>query len=380
MRPPRLATILGLTVLLALVAPVDSYELIDYGGGPCHWPEATTRMYLHETSFPVASSVGNAAKWGLDSWTAVSGCAFYFSVNFGSSGFGWITNAMVLDGYNDVAGVRGYLDQYTYAATWFVYNYNTGSDVLIDTDVLFNYDLIWSTTGHPSYPDMETVAVHEFGHVVGLDHVMDPSTVMYPYGASGLIKRDLAPDDEEGIRFLYPAEEEPPEDPPPNVETKLLVLTHAGVSALDAYVGDTVRVTGVVRNASDVKATVSSVVMSPRVVVLNQTITVEPEEEASLDLVARVTAPPGTYPTGMRVIGYDGSEFFSSALEDLHSRFDVRRGTLGYTMQDSLSEGRQVRLEGRSAAGRARPQRPGSPDRHGFGPDRSEAVARADRR
>ena len=153
------------------------------------------------------STVGEAAKRGLDTWTAVKRCDFYFSVNFGSSGFGSITMAMFLDGSNDVAGIRGFLDEYTYAVTVFLYNYQTGSNELVDTDVLFNYDLVWSTTGHPDYPDLQTIAVHEFGHVVGLDHVDDPNAVMYPYGADGLIKRDLSPDDEDLIRECYGSED-----------------------------------------------------------------------------------------------------------------------------------------------------------------------------
>lgn len=61
----------------------------------------------------------------------------------------------------------------------------------------------WSTTGEEDKIDVETVAVHEFGHWLRLEHVSDPASVMYVPISYGEIHRDLDDDDEDGIVAIY---------------------------------------------------------------------------------------------------------------------------------------------------------------------------------
>lgn len=68
--------------------------------------------------------------------------------------------------------------------------------------------------------DLLTVAAHELGHSLGLDHSNDPDALMYPsyFGP----RRFLGSDDIAGIQSLYGQNEtqpEPPEAPPANPET-----------------------------------------------------------------------------------------------------------------------------------------------------------------
>ncbi|XP_022133614.1 metalloendoproteinase 2-MMP-like [Momordica charantia] len=51
--------------------------------------------------------------------------------------------------------------------------------------------------------DVETVAVHEIGHLLGLDHSLVQEAVMYEFITSGATNRDLHPDDIAGIKALY---------------------------------------------------------------------------------------------------------------------------------------------------------------------------------
>jgi hypothetical protein len=61
----------------------------------------------------------------------------------------------------------------------------------------------WSVTGSGGTFDVETVALHEIGHLLGLDHSTVPGSVMFPtYGG---VRRALTQDDTDGIRRLYPA-------------------------------------------------------------------------------------------------------------------------------------------------------------------------------
>ncbi|XP_022133613.1 metalloendoproteinase 1-like [Momordica charantia] len=51
--------------------------------------------------------------------------------------------------------------------------------------------------------DVETVSVHEIGHLLGLDHSLVQEAVMYEFIEPGATKRNLHPDDIAGIKALY---------------------------------------------------------------------------------------------------------------------------------------------------------------------------------
>ena len=79
-----------------------------------------------------------------------------------------------------------------------------------DADIEFNSGAYFYTPsyGRPpsNYFDFQTVATHEVGHLIGLDHSGLANAVMYPYGDSGTggIKYALAIDDVIGSAALYP--------------------------------------------------------------------------------------------------------------------------------------------------------------------------------
>lgn len=72
-------------------------------------------------------------------------------------------------------------------------------------DAHFNSSKTWvddefDTTVDPDY-DLHTVALHELGHSLGLDHSFVTGSVMAPAYEGG--KRELTPDDIAGIQYIY---------------------------------------------------------------------------------------------------------------------------------------------------------------------------------
>ncbi|XP_022764698.1 metalloendoproteinase 5-MMP-like [Durio zibethinus] len=67
----------------------------------------------------------------------------------------------------------------------------------------YDADENWSTNPGPDEIDLESVTVHEIGHLLGLQHSLVPDAVMYAYFDSGITKRGLHRDDVHGIRALY---------------------------------------------------------------------------------------------------------------------------------------------------------------------------------
>ncbi|XP_057983580.1 metalloendoproteinase 2-MMP-like [Malania oleifera] len=61
----------------------------------------------------------------------------------------------------------------------------------------------WSTQPSMQQADLESVVVHELGHVLGLGHTPVPQAIMYANYWFGSVKRNLHQDDIEGIRALY---------------------------------------------------------------------------------------------------------------------------------------------------------------------------------
>ena len=107
-------------------------------------------------------------------------------------------------------------------ATGFVIDTVTGE--IVESDIFFNSAFAWSTAaaGDPNAFDLESVAVHEIGHFIGLGHsalgetevrpeggrrVLGSGAVMFPiaFGRGNTLDRELQPDDIAGVSDLYPA-------------------------------------------------------------------------------------------------------------------------------------------------------------------------------
>ncbi len=81
-----------------------------------------------------------------------------------------------------------------------------GSGVIADADVIFNgSDFSFTTDGALGAFDVQDVATHELGHLLGLDHSGWAGATMYPYvDPAVILHRSISGDDERGLRDAYP--------------------------------------------------------------------------------------------------------------------------------------------------------------------------------
>ncbi|MFN8063298.1 MAG: matrixin family metalloprotease [Vicinamibacterales bacterium] len=176
------------------------------------------RYYVSDVSVPgvTQSQFQAAADNAFKTWTSVKTATL-------SSQFMGFTRS--LPGEDDGRTTLGFLNEPTLdrvlASTSYLVDGSTGE--LIEADIFFNSAFPWSVAaaGEQGRFDVETIALHEIGHLFGLGHsaigetemgsggrrVLSTGAVMFPIalGPGDVSMRRLRPDDIAGISDLYPA-------------------------------------------------------------------------------------------------------------------------------------------------------------------------------
>lgn len=94
----------------------------------------------------------------------------------------------------------------------------TEAGSFVDVDIVFNaVAFTWALAPGPGVVDAQSIASHEAGHFLGLDHTDVRASIMYP-GYSGAATRTMSSDDLAGVCALYPADDAgaPPPDASPD--------------------------------------------------------------------------------------------------------------------------------------------------------------------
>jgi len=134
-------------------------------------------------------------------WSTVSGSVFAMADGGLTDRCPSLTEGCAGPQYYDQQSDVGWqrLSRGTLGVTWY-------SPARQEADVALTTRYPWTAGCSPHATgayDVQTVLLHELGHVAGLDHTADETAVMY--GRYRGARCALAADDEAGIRALYPA-------------------------------------------------------------------------------------------------------------------------------------------------------------------------------
>ena len=234
-------------VVLAFIAEGLSWVRLD-----SVWP--SDRIPVEMVLATGADKWNRAAREALDAWNQ-AGSNFRFTSTTSSAGERGSCSAQGIDRRNVVvfaSTVCGDSWSSTTAAIARVW-YSSSDNLTIDADVLFNAERDWDVYEGPvrgEAVDFRRVALHEFGHVLGLDHPDDEGQSVDAIMNSHVGDLDtLQADDEEGVRALY--------GPSDTVRPDLVVLG-AAVDESVATPGQPLRITATVENKGSARSPVTT--------------------------------------------------------------------------------------------------------------------------
>jgi hypothetical protein len=250
--PARYFAAVCVAIALILAIPALSYLNEYTGQTPDRW-DFSAFPVTYSINPSVGSNVhgGSAAaisviQASFDTWNKAPNAAVNVTAGANSS-----ATSKGNDGVNLICFVctGDYSkDSTTLAVTWTTIADAPGEDTkhgttstfagqIFDADILFNPNVEWTTSGTPTDPqeDLQTVATHEIGHFLGLDHSAVVRAVMYPFAPPTLTT--LSYDDVAAISSIYP--KAAPDFPTGSITGTVKFTTGTGVFGAHVFADST---------------------------------------------------------------------------------------------------------------------------------------------
>ena len=221
---PRIATLAVIALVVAAAGPVSGYlklgTRLQNRTATLEWRDFPIRYFVTDRAGGGVSAqqFEGAVTRAFNTWHAVE------TANT-SAQFVGFTQAS--PGAEDGMNVIGYLNrpemERVLGATSFLIDVTNGE--IVESDIFFNSAFQWSTAaaGETGRFDVESIALHEIGHLLGLGHsalgetemraggrrVLGSEAVMFPiaFSAGDISDRVLRPDDIAGVSDIYPEPE-----------------------------------------------------------------------------------------------------------------------------------------------------------------------------
>ncbi|MBK7644811.1 MAG: IPT/TIG domain-containing protein [Planctomycetes bacterium] len=201
---------LAALVALATLLPAHVRLLNPANGSALYWtnPASISVVVQSDGSDDIHDgSHTTAMRNAIAAWNGVSGSVAHLAENTSptqQARTDWQSDSIHLLMF-DEANNSGYFPNgcgiVALTPVWF-----SGSGSITDADVLFNgRGFQFTTSGAYNRFDVQDVATHELGHLLGLDHSTWAGGTMYPYvDPSVLLHRSLSQDEVHGLRECYP--------------------------------------------------------------------------------------------------------------------------------------------------------------------------------
>ena len=209
---------LALVLMLAAVASAPSLE--GYVLGPLRWGTSSVPYYVNPQNRWVSESAAvSAFQTAAAVWNDQSGAniqlVYAGHTNGSSVGMNYKSEVFFRGGTSG-AGAAGY-------------DWTDGYGKIVDGDIVIYEDAyrFYAFSGCDGGIYIEAIAVHEFGHVLGLHHSDVPGAVMQPTmpGYCDWLYLTLKSDDIAGIRAMYPSTGG--HAPPPNTAPSVTITSPA---------------------------------------------------------------------------------------------------------------------------------------------------------
>ncbi|MCA9665385.1 MAG: matrixin family metalloprotease, partial [Myxococcales bacterium] len=173
-------------------------------GVPLKWTKLPVRFNINTRAAKGVTNaqIAAAVRAAYAAWTAPS-CTNVTVQDTGSTQ----SDGNRQDSVNTNSWLTGWPAEYgssTLGLTLTIYNPQSGS--INDADTVYNPNYTWSTSGSQFAIDVQSVATHEIGHQLGLDHTPITSATMFrSTGQGDTSQRSLHSDDIQGICGIYPS-------------------------------------------------------------------------------------------------------------------------------------------------------------------------------